>query len=167
MLSTPDFVGYNHTAPMFVTVCTWHKMCKHFTVCLRNHIRWNVITTEPKAGDVRKAVVLLLYIHNKTGNENCTLMGYYAMSSSNCIPTFRVNPAVQSQNLILYACRQARKVVPKRLRNSPEQCTFCPHRGGSLKSRTRQCTCDVTLRRFRALLLWKSNKHYTSCIVVA
>ena len=47
-------------------------MCRHFTVYLRNYIRWNIITTEPEAGDVRKAVMFLLYIHNKTGNENCT-----------------------------------------------------------------------------------------------
>jgi len=64
-----------------------------------------IITIEPKAGDVRKAVMLLLYIHNKTGNENCTLMGHYAVSSSNFIPTFRDNPSVPSQNLILYPCR--------------------------------------------------------------
>jgi len=80
-------------------------MCRHFTVYLRNYIRWKIITIEPKAGDVRKAAMLLLYIHNKIGNEKGTLTGYYAVSSSNFIPKFRDNPSVPSQNLIFYPCR--------------------------------------------------------------
>jgi hypothetical protein len=135
-------------------------MCRHFTVYLRNYIRRNIITTEPEAGDARKAVMLLLYIHNKTGNENCTIMGYYAVSSS--ISYRRFGTTLRSHLRV-----KTLQIGPKRLRNSTEECSFHPHCGGNLKSRTGQCTYDVTLRRVPALLLWKSNKHYTSCIVVA
>jgi hypothetical protein len=145
-MSTPDFVGYNHTAPMFITVrvrITFDTKCvgisRSISVTTTDGI--HIITTEPRAGDVRKAV-MLLYILNKTSNENCILMGYYAVSSSICLPTFRDNRSVPSQTVkTCYFTLAVRPDSLSRKASIPEQRSFHLHRGGRLKSRTRWAMC--------------------------
>jgi hypothetical protein len=68
------------------------------------------------------------------GSEICALLGYYATSNGNPLPTFRdklSGPASEGQEV------QEEKSVKdyhSKLRNTPEEHRSHQHRGGSLKS---------------------------------
>jgi hypothetical protein len=78
--------------------------------------------------------------------EICALLGYYAASYGNCLPTFRDNVSVpssrvKSPNRIREDGTDTffRNVVNNyhiTLRNIPEERRYHQHRGGSLKSRS-------------------------------
>jgi hypothetical protein len=78
-------------------------------------------------------------------NEICGLLGYYAVSCRNCLPTFRDNVSVPSSRVK----SPSRKACPETTlknyhttsRNTPEDRRFHQHHGGSLKSKCWQLWC--------------------------
>jgi len=81
--------------------------------------------------------------------ENCTFLGYYAVSSGNSSPTFRDNISVPSmgQEMRPIGCPEtSARNYHYSLRNTPEECSFHLVRGGSPKSRKLQPVWTLGLK---------------------
>jgi hypothetical protein len=90
--------------------------------------------------------------------ENCALLGYYAASSGNSLPTFRNNPLVPSSRVIGFLTlndwvdrlsRNYGKNDHYSLRNSPEELSF---RTGLICKFTWIINVPVTTVRLRKIL---------------
>ena len=75
--------------------------------------------------------------------ENCALLGYYAASNDNFLPTFRDNLSVPSSSPEPIGCPETSvRNYHYSLHNSPVECGSHLLRGGSLKLRSRtSITC--------------------------
>jgi hypothetical protein len=77
---------------------------------------------------------------NHVLTENCVLLGYYAASSGNSLPTFRDNISVPSSRVNnpwmgpIVCLKTSARNYHYSLRNSPGECSSHLHRGGSLES---------------------------------
>jgi hypothetical protein len=91
----------------------------------------------------------------------CDLLGYYASSSGNPLPTIRDNVSVPSsrnkkskKNTEPLGCPETSvKDYRSALRNIPEECTCNQHRDGSLKPRTVFALCYSVSCGSRSVLL--------------
>jgi hypothetical protein len=136
-----------------VTVSGWSLVQRSPTDCVWHWVYSVAAVSYTCREMVQEVRIRKLHISSDTSfcNEIYTVLGYYAASCGNCLPTFRDNVSVPFSRVKSPRRKTSVNNYHTTPRNIPEECRSHQHCGGSLTARIERAVHSSIQRSFETL----------------